>query len=92
VPDDKTAMPAQQRRGRDEEDGRPPLPVEHATEPRERHAIAVVETRPRLLTAKHRALVAQHEDLDILATLPPTAQDQQLDDPTGHRVGERHAD
>src|SRR6266576_1906988 len=75
VPGDKTAMPAQQGRRRNEERGRPPLPVEHPTEPREHHAIAVVETRPWVLAAKHRELVAQHEDLDIFGTLPPTTQD-----------------
>ena len=76
VTGDESTVPAQQRRRSHQEHGPRPS-VQHPTQARQDHPIAVREVWVRDLAAKDVELLAQHEDLDILGPITPTAQHQQ---------------
>ncbi|MGD0321135.1 MAG: hypothetical protein ABSC00_05955 [Acidimicrobiales bacterium] len=65
-------MPAKQRL-RSHAKRRPPLPRQKSAQRDEPGPIGRLEARPRLLAAQDLELVAQHQDLDLLATGPKTA-------------------
>jgi hypothetical protein len=50
-----------------------------------------VEARTADLASQHREFVAQHENLDILGTIPPTAQHQQADHEPDQTIETGHA-
>jgi hypothetical protein len=87
---DETSMPTRDRVRSDEED-RPAVTAEHASECGEDDAVVGFETRPCNLALHHRELVAQHEDLDIFGTLASTAQHQQVDHEPDKTVEMGHA-
>jgi hypothetical protein len=59
---DQLSMPAQQRRGRDQE-SRPPLPWQQLREGGQQYPIGRGVPRTRNLAAQYRQLVAKHRDL-----------------------------
>src|ERR1035437_6634281 len=71
-------MPARDRVRPDEED-RPAVTAEHASEHGEDRAVVGFEARTGDLALQHGELMTQHEDLDILGMLAPAAQHQQVD-------------
>jgi hypothetical protein len=50
----------------------------------------VAETRVVNLAAQHFELFAQHQDLDILGSVPPAPYDQQLDEPAEDLIYAAH--
>jgi hypothetical protein len=80
-------MPTKQRRGRDDE-GSPAFPRQEPTRRREEEPVG-----PRHCWAagssKDGKFVPQHDDLEILEFVRPTAQDRQLQHPPKHHVPER---
>jgi hypothetical protein len=69
-------MPPEDRVRSDEED-RPAVAAEHTSERAQDGAVVGFEARTRDLTSQHRELMAQDENLDILGTIPSTAQHPQ---------------
>jgi hypothetical protein len=79
------AMPAQQCRRRHEE-RRPRRTRKRATERSQQSAITSVKLRTYDLAFQHLQLVAQDENLNLLAALRPHPQDVQLQQPPQHPV------
>ena len=86
---DHPAMPAQQRLRPNSERLRPACTRENAAERSEQRPIARLVARTGRLSAQDAELVAQHEDLDLLALTRATEQDQQLEDPAKRQIQER---
>ena len=83
-------MPTQDRVGLHQED-RPAVTAEHTSERGEDRTVVGFEARTRDLALQDRELMAQHEDLDILGTIPATAQHQQVDHEPDETVETGHA-
>ena len=83
-------MPTQDRVRSDEED-RPAVTAEHASERGEDRSVDGFEAGPGDLALQHRELVAQHEDLDILGTLTAAPQHQQVDHEPDKTIETGHA-
>jgi hypothetical protein len=81
-------MPAQQRLRRHRE-RRPAGARKGAAKRREQHAIAILVARTPRPAAQHAELMAQGEDLTLLAVARAAEQDQQLEDPAKRQVQER---
>jgi hypothetical protein len=88
---DEASMPAQDRVGSDKED-RPAVAAEHASERGEDSSVDGFEARPCNLPLQNGGLMAQHEDLDILGTIPTATQDQQVDHEPDETVETGRAD
>ena len=71
-------MPTQDRVGLHQQD-RPVVASEHASQRGEDRSVLGFEARRRKLALQDAELMAQHEDLDILGTIPAAAQHQQVD-------------
>ncbi len=82
-------MPAQNR-VRSHEEHRPAITTEHTSERGEERTVLQLETRTRDLASQHSELMTQHEDLDILRTIPTSAQHQQVDHESDKTVETGH--
>jgi hypothetical protein len=69
---------------------RPPLSRKQPRQRGEQRPIGRAEARPGHLPAQHRDLVAQHQQLDLVADLAPPAQHDQLQEAAQHPVAEGH--
>jgi hypothetical protein len=87
---DEASMPTQERVGLHQEE-RPPFTAEHTRECGEERSVVGFEPRMWVLAVQHRELMAQHEDLDILGTIAPRAQHQQVEYQADKKVETRHA-
>jgi hypothetical protein len=83
-------MPTQQRVRLHQEE-RPPFTTEHTRECGEERSVVGFEPRMWVLAVQHRELMAQHEHLDILGTIAPRAQHQQVEYQADKKVETRHA-
>jgi len=70
---DEPSMPGQDRLRADEE-GRPAVAAEHASERRNEHAVGRLEAWSRYLTVQDRELMAQDEDLGVFGTIGAATQ------------------
>src|SRR5262249_35878514 len=86
---DRLPVPAQKRRGRDQERSPPCLPRQHAAERRQQRPVSLRQLRTSDLTLKYAKLVAQQQDLDLLLSLRPVPEREQLKQPTQRPVRER---
>ena len=84
---DQPPMPTQQRVGLDEE-ARPADSGEDAADRSEQGAVSRLQPRAWNLAAQHTELVAQHEDLQVLAGVAAAEQGEQLDGAAQRQVGE----
>ena len=80
-------MPTQQRVGLDEE-ARPADSGEDAADRGEQGAVSGLQPRAWNLAAQHAELVAQDEDLQVLAGAAAAEQGEQLDGAAQRQVGE----
>jgi hypothetical protein len=78
---DKLAVPAQQRRRRNERRFQPGLPRQHPGKRRQQHPIRLCQLRTSDLTLEHPQLVAEQQYLDLLLPLRTTPQHDQLKQP-----------
>ena len=78
-------------RVRSDEEDRPAVTAEHASERGEDRAVVGFEARTRDLALQHGELMAQHEDLDIFGTIRAAAQHQQVDHEPDKTVETGHA-
>ena len=83
-------MPTEDRVRSDEED-RPAVAAEHASERGEDRSVLGFEARSRDLALQDGELMAQHENLDILGTIPAATQHQQVDHESDKTVETGHA-
>jgi hypothetical protein len=83
-------MPTQDRVGLHHEDG-PAVTAEHTRERGEDRSVVGFEARPDDLAPQHGDLVAQHQDLDILGTIPAATQHQQVDHEPDKTIETGHA-
>jgi hypothetical protein len=84
---DQPPMPTQQRVGLDEE-ARPADSGEDAADRGEQGAVSRLQPRAWNLAAQHAELVAQDEDLQVLAGVAAAEQGEQLDGAAQRQVGE----
>ena len=75
---DESSISTQDRVGLDHEDG-PAVTAERTRERGEDRAVVGFETRTDMKTLQHRGLVAEHEDLDIVRAIGPTAQHMEVE-------------
>jgi hypothetical protein len=80
-------VPAEERLGADEE-GRPAPPRQDLRKRGQQRSIGELKFRPSDLATKHRELVAQDEDLDLLGLLPSQEEHGELQDATQRPVEE----
>jgi hypothetical protein len=85
----RVAMPAAHR-GRADDQACPPFPGQQPRQCGEQRPIGRPESRPGELPAQHRDLVAEHEQLDLIGGLAPSAQNDQLQEATQHPVAPGH--
>jgi hypothetical protein len=83
-------MPTQDRVRSDEED-RPAITAEHASERGEDRSVLRFEARSGDLALQDGELMAQHEDLEILGPIAAAAQHQQVDHEPDETVEAGHA-
>ena len=87
---DEASMPTQDRVGLTRKIDQRSRPSTRDKRGEDRSVVGF-EARTRDLALQHRELMAQHEDLDILGTLPATAQHQQVDHEPDKTVETGHA-
>jgi hypothetical protein len=88
VPGDQLAVPAQQRRRRDEED----RPARSGQQPRQggqHDPVGGLELGASDLSTKHRDLMTQNEDFDVLAAIVAGELGQHLQHLTQQQVYQR---
>jgi len=86
-PGDEAAVPAQQRL-RLHEEARPADSWQCPADRREQDTVGGFQPRMWDLTAQHRELVAEHQDLQILSGIATGEGDEQLDGSAERQVGE----
>ena len=87
---DEASMPTEDCVRSDEEDW-PAVAAEHASERGEDRSVLGFEARSRDLALQDAELMAQHENLDILGTIPASTQHQQVDHKSDKTVETGHA-
>ena len=85
---DQISVPAQQRR-RSHEERVPRAAAQHPRQRGEKDSIGTVKIWSVNLTAQHRDLVTQHQDLDLRGSVTAQRQNQKLQDAPQRAVGKR---
>src|SRR6266516_5881350 len=84
----QTAVPAQQRRRRHKK-RLPTRPRQQPTRGSEKDSVTRPQLRTTCLAAKHRQLMPEHHDLELLEVLRPGTQEQKLKQAAQRQVAER---